>query len=310
MKIALLAPDSSFPNFVLMKVTAFHKARGDEVVWESGLFTADSDLLYISKVFTYTKDPLVTLEHGEVLRGGSGYDVTTYLPDEIEAIEPDYSLYPELKHAMGFLTRGCIRKCKHCLVPEKEGLIAPYRDIEQILQGRETAVLMDNNVLACEYGIRQIEKIAKLSVRVDFNQGLDARLVDNAVAKVLAKIKWLVPLRLACDNKASMKYVRKAVELLRWHNCVPNRYFVYVLVSKDMKSAVERVRFLKGMSLDPFAQPYRDRKGKAPTRKQADFARWVNRKHIFRGTTWEDYHRSVSFRHEMNDEISDSLFPD
>lgn len=309
MKIALLAPDSSFPNFALMKVSAYHKAHGDDVLWESGLFTADSDLLYISKVFTYTKDPFVTLDHGEILRGGTGYDVTTNLPDEIEKIEPDYSLYPGLRHALGFLTRGCIRKCKHCFVPEKEGMIAPYRDIEQILQGRETAVLMDNNVLACEYGIRQIEKIGKLGVKVDFNQGLDARLIDDAVAKVLAKVKWLVPLRLACDNKAAIKHVRKAVEHLRWHNCVPTRYFVYVLV-RDVSGAVERVRFLKSMNLDPFAQPYRDRRGTVPTRQQADFARWVNRKHIFRGTSWEEYSRTVSFKHEMNDEISDSLFPD
>jgi hypothetical protein len=148
---------------------------------------------------------------------------------------------------------------------------------------------MDNNVLASEHGIRQIEKISMSGLRVDFNQGLDARLIDDATARLLSKVKWLKPIRLACDSQAMIPHVQKAVTLLRWHNATPRKYFVYVLV-KDIPDALERVRFLKGLDVEPFAQPYRDfRTNERPTREQWDFAYWVNNKPVYKSATWEDY---------------------
>ena len=286
MKIALYAPDSKMPNFALMKISKFHKSKKDIVDWHAPIFTFDHDIVYCSKIFTYTKKPFIPNEN--IIKGGTGYDIKSTLPDEIEKCEPDYTIYPEFKHALGFITRGCIRKCDYCIVPEKEGKLQPYRDIEQILQGRNTVILMDNNVLASDYGIKQIEKIIKLKIKVDFNQGLDARLIDNSIARLLAKVKWLEPLRLSCDNIFMIEPVRKAVELLRWNNCVPVRYFVYMIV-KDIEDALERVKFLKGMHLSPFAQPYRDREGTEPSQIQKDFSRWVNRKWIFKSIPWENY---------------------
>ena len=285
-KIAIYAPDSKMPNYAIMKVSAYHKEQGDTVEWYTDLWAHTFDKVYCSKIFNYT--PMPNMLNDNCVYGGSGYNLTTKLPENIENIKPDYTIYPNYIHALGFLTRGCIRKCNHCIVPEKEGKIRPYRDIGDVLQGRKTAVLLDNNILACEYGIKQIEKIIKLKIKVDFNQGLDCRLIDDSIAQILSRVKWLEPIRLACDSLSMIDPLIKATRLLRWYNCKPSNYFVYVLVD-DIDTAIEILKVVKGLGLDPFAQPYRDREGNEPTKEQKDLARWVNHKAIFKSVLWEDY---------------------
>jgi len=276
--------NKNYPNLALMKLSSWHKMQGDAVEWFNPLF-GNYDKVYSSKVFTWTpKDPYLPKE---VRIGGTGYATGNDLPDNVEHICPDYSLYG-CQQSYGFLTRGCPNKCKWCFVPEKEGAIRPHADIEEFARHGEV-ILMDNNVLAHPHGIEQIEKIVRLRLRVDFNQGLDARLIDDSMAKLLARVKWLSPLRLACDSSSQMDAIQKAVTNLRWHNCTPRRYFVYCLVTDDIDDAIERVKFLKGMALDPFCQPYRDKNGTEPSKEQRDLARWVDHKAVFRSTTWEDY---------------------
>lgn len=277
--------DTKYPNLVLMKLSAWHKKQGDTISFFTPL--ADFDKIYSSKVFTWSKNYYLP---NNVLKGGTGYKNYHGLPDYVEHICPDYSLYG-IDYSMGFLTRGCPNNCTWCIVPFKEGSIKLHADIEEFARHKKV-VLMDNNVLACDHGIEQIKKIAKLGLKVDFNQGLDARLIDNDMAKLLSKLRWLAPLRMSCDTENQMSAILKAVTLLRWHNTVPRRYYVNVLV-KNINDALERVRFLKGLDLDPFALPYRDYDNKVMvTPEQKDFARWVNHKAIFKSTTWEDYKKS------------------
>lgn len=278
---------TDFPNLALMKLSAWHKAKGDDVEWFEPIFW-NCEKVYSSKVFTYTPDDSYLPEETE--KGGIGYGITNGLPEEIEHICPDYDLYG-LDHSLGFLTRGCIRNCEWCFVPEKEGKIKAHADIEEFTR-HKNVVLMDNNVLAHDHGIDQLDKISKLGLKVDFNQGLDARLIDDQVARRLSKIKWLAPIRLACDHKGQMESVRKAVENLRWHNTTPRRYFCYVLV-KDVEDAVERVKFLKGLDVDAYAQPYIDKAGTPPTDDQKHFARWVDMKAEYKSRTWEDYRAAI-----------------
>lgn len=197
MKIGLIDVDghSHFPNLALMKLSAYHKANGDSVEWYD--IFGDYDIVYLSKVFTFTPDYLQVIGNAErVVRGGTGYNITTTLPREAEKIVPDYSIYPYIdkRTAYGFTTRGCIRKCKWCVVPKKEGSIYPYQDVDEIaVNGRDHLILLDNNILAAgEYGIGQLKKIIERGYRVDYNQAMDARLVTPPLRNFWRRFGGLV----------------------------------------------------------------------------------------------------------------------
>jgi len=199
MNIGILAVDSNYPNLALMKISAWHKARGDHVEWYNPLCFYDK--VYSAKVFSFTPDYGYYINADQIEKGGTGYDMKKVLPIEIDRTIPDYELYNIDKNlAYGFLTRGCPNRCKWCIVPQKEGNITPYMDIEEVSAGRKKVILMDNNVLASDYGLCQIEKIVSMKVHVDFNQGLDARLVTDEIAQLLAKVKWIKRIRFGCDT--------------------------------------------------------------------------------------------------------------
>jgi hypothetical protein len=286
-RIGLIDIDgNNFPNLALMKISAFHKKKGDQVSFANCF--EKYDLIYKSKVFTFTPDDNYYYQADEIIKGGTGYDTKTILPKEIDDIFPDYNLY-NCQHAYGFLTRGCIRKCSFCVVPKKEGMIRPDKDIEEIIGEHKSAVLMDNNILALDYGLQQIEKIAKLKIKVDFNQGLDSRLITNETAKLLSKIKWLMPLRMACDSEDQIETVLRATDILRKHGVKREKYFIYVLV-EDIESAKRRVEILKNYNLDPFAMALRKLDGTiVRDREITMFCRWVNRKQCFKSVKWEDF---------------------
>lgn len=203
MNIGLLAVDSNYPNLALMKISAWHKARGDNVEWYNPFNRYDK--VYMAKVFSFTEDYLQYITNADcVEKGGTGYDIRKVLPMEIDS-----------KTAYGFLTRGCPNRCKWCVVPKKEGKITPYMDIEEIaVNGRKNIILMDNNVLASDYGLQQIEKIVSMDVRVDFNQGLDARLVTDDIAQLLARVKWMNCIRFGCDTPGQIAECERATALI------------------------------------------------------------------------------------------------
>jgi hypothetical protein len=298
MKIGLIDVDGyynkrkkfQYPNLALMKVSAYYKKIKETVEVYNGF--SHYDKVYMSKIFTFSEDYPFEVNSDGVLKGGTGYKLYDNLPEEIDRICPDYSLY-DSKSAYGFLTRGCIRKCSWCVVPLKEGMIHAYADIDDFIADKNSAILMDNNVLAHEHGLSQIEKIISKKISIDFNQGLDARLIaDNPeIAKLLSKVKWLTPLRMACDTQSQMDSVQKATELLRKYGTKPNNFFIYVLV-KDIDDALKRVMFLKNLKLDPYAQPYRDFENNYVDPKLNQFKRWVNAKVYFKSFSWEEYKRT------------------
>lgn len=274
------ADSTKFPNLALMKLSAWHKAQGHETeLWQH---RKEYEKIYSSKVFTFTPE---TAPAGAIL-GGFGRGISATLPEEVEHICPDYSLYG-LDYSVGFLTRGCCYDCPPCFVRRKEGGLRANADYTEFVR-HDKAVFMDNNVLASPHGVAQIEKLGGTGIKVDFNQGLDARFIDDAMARRLKKLKWAKPLRLACDTKAAMPEIFKAVKFLRKHNVTPTRYFAYLLVT-DIDDALERVEFLKTVHVDPFAQPYIPPDGTPPTDEQRCFARWVNMKAEFKTQTWEEY---------------------
>lgn len=293
MKIGLHDSDrTGFPNLALMKLSAYHKAQGDTVEWWIPMIQYDR--VYSSKVFTFT--PEETMLPKDTIKGGTGYGQYDALPDDIDSMYPDYTIYPECHHAIGFLTRGCIRACPWCVVPKKEGRIRPYstwKDIKR--QDSRDIVFMDNNVLACEHGINQIKEMIGQDVRVDFNQGLDARLITPEVAELLSKLKWIRFIRMSCDTDAMLDVVLRAIHFLEKNGVKPYRVFVYLLV-QDIASAEKRALALRKAGAEVFAQPYRDfEKNIEPTREQKAFARWVNRKEIFKTVqSFSEYKGSAS----------------
>lgn len=299
---------TKFPNLALMKIAAFHRSQGDTVEWANPLF-GKYDRVYMSKVFTFTPD-VYDYYDCEVVKGGTGYDIASKLPDEIDRLQPDYSLYGITDTAYGFLTRGCPNNCKWCVVPRKEGRPSPYMTIDEIATRPDgsiikRAVLMDNNILATDYGIQQVERIRDLGIRVDFNQGIDARRITPEIAELLADCKWIDYIRLACDTSAQLPYIRTAVDLL-------NRYgytrdvFVYALI-KDFDESVARIQELRSMkTVAPFAQPYRDFTDPRQIipQWQRDLARYVNVKSIYKSVALEDYspRKGFTFKNYLNEQ--------
>ncbi len=290
MRIGLVDVDGhGFPNLALMKLSAWHKAQGDRVEFADPMF-GRYDRVYMSKVFTFTPD-CMDYYPSEVVRAGTGYkDYTTVLPEEVEHMCPDYSLYG-VREAYGFLTRGCVNRCTWCVVPHKEGGIRPASTIHEFIGNRRQAILLDNNVLASDFGLEQIEEIVRMGIAVDFNQGLDARraAADPYILDLLARVKWMRYIRFACDQRAQLEPVSKCVEELGKRGVKPYRIFVYVLV-QEVEDALYRIEALRKLGVQPFAQPYRNFESKAlPTDEQRRLARWCNHKAIFNSIEFKDY---------------------
>jgi len=268
-----------FPNFALMKISAWHKARDDIVERWNAL--EDYDAVYSSKVFTFT--PENKYLPPDTIKGGTGYDIKSRLPPEIEKCRPDYSIYPECDYVIGFVTRGCPNNCPWCCVPEKEGGITPYSEIKDIADGWRNIVLMDNNILASDHGIRELEKCA---YSIDINQGLDTRLVDRHIADILARIHWTKYIRFACDRLSAVKPLMRAVKLLNERGVSSSRIFVYFLV-RDIAEAMDRVRELRQLgTITLYAQAYRDFKNpEKPVDKEAYY---FATKYIYSGQ-WRKY---------------------
>ena len=289
MKVGLVAVDghNNFPNLALMRLSAWHKSCGDQVEWWNGF--EHYDRVYQSKVFTFTPDFDSVINADEIITGGTGYKNYGTLPPEVEAMPPDYSIYPQFKRGIGFLTRGCICQCPWCLVPHKEGKIRPAADWEEIRRpdSREI-VFLDNNVLASDFGLEQIDRMGGKPTWVDFNQGLDARLIISETAKLLARLHWIRFIRMSCDTNDMLPVVERAAAYLREAGAAPSCFWAYVLV-RDVEDAHQRVMTLREMGIEPFAQPYWDYDGGEPNLEQKAFARWVNHRAILHSCTWEDY---------------------
>lgn len=297
MKTGLLAVDSDYPNLALMKIAAYHKSIGDDVDWYNPLDYYDK--VYAAKVFSFTPDYGYYINADEIEKGGTGYDIRKTLPEIIDRIQPDYSLYPSIdsKTAYGFLTRGCPNRCKWCIVPKKEGTVKPYMDVEEIAtNGRNNLILMDNNILASEYGLQQIEKIVRLGYKVDFNQGLDARLVTNDTAKLLAKVKWIKRVRFGCDTPKQISECERAISLLEKYGYRGETFLYCILM--DFKESFNRVNhWRKKKKVILHAQPYRDLNNPRQSipQWQKDMARWTDRKELYRSCEFKDFEPRKGF---------------
>lgn len=300
MNIGLIAVDSNHPNLALMKISNYHKVRGDSVNWYTPF--ENYDIVYMSKIFNFTPDYNYVISNAEqIIKGGTGYDIHSSLPKEIEYSIPDYTLYKSIdnKTAYGFLTRGCPNKCKWCVVPQKEGSIKPYMDVEDIaVDGRTNLILMDNNVLAIDYGLEQIQKIIDKGYRVDFNQAIDARLITDDIAKLLSKVRWINFIRLGCDTPKQIEECEKAMSLIDGYRGKPAQYLMYTMIGNDINESVNRISYWKKHKrVRVVAQPFRDvNKPNLIPQWQKDLAQWAMRRVYYKSCEFKDFEPRQGFK--------------
>ena len=159
-------------------------------------------------------------------------------------------------------------------------------------------VLMDNNILACEYGIEQLISLIGSGYHIDLNQGMDARLVDDEIADILSRIKWIRFIRFSCDQKTQIESIRNTVELLKKYGVKPYRIFIYLLVTADIRDASERVEALKEYkSINLYAQAERnERQGTIPNKMQLEFQNRYIYGGSYRRETWDEYCKRKGFK--------------
>lgn len=302
-----------YPNLALCKISAWHKAKGDIVEWAIPLME-HYDIIYRSKIFNFSRDDDATYFADKVVRGGTGYDIHSQLPKEIDDMQPDLSIYPYLPKGVsyGFLTRGCPNKCSWCVVPEKEGAIVPYWDVDRVANGNEKIILMDNNILAAgDYGMEQLRKIIERGYRVDFNQALDARLVNPENAKLLANISWLENnrIRFGCDTPKQIEWCDRAISMIE-ENGFNGQFFLYTMIGlTSLTECYERVHhwwlrmrhareYHDHCYCYPHVQPFRDpyNPKQSIPQWQKDMAGWCNKRMIFTTVDFLDYEPRKGFK--------------
>lgn len=307
-RIGLIDVDGgkTFPNLALMKISAYHKSIGDEVGWYYP-FDARYDKVYMSKVFSFTPDYEECINADEVVRGGSGYAISLTdgrevfdkskdidLPVEVEHMYPDYSLYPHLTEdtAYGFLTRGCPRGCDFCIVEKKEGRCSvKVADLKEFWNGQKNIVLCDPNILACKDWKDLLQQLIDSKANVDFNQGLDIRLMTEEKAKMLSMIK-VKELHFAWDRYQDKDMILPKFKLFaeHFHKLMRgHRAVVYTLVNYDttIEQDLDRIYTLREMGYWAYVMVYGKEYCDPIYRK---LQRWVNMRSTFaKVERFEDY---------------------
>ena len=292
MNIALYDVDSKIPNLALMKLARFHRERGDSVVRFDPLWAGTFDRVYASKIFEYSDGSL--LDPGQMEIGGTGWDKTKTLPAEIEALQPDYSLYG-YPHNIGFSMRGCRFRCKFCVVPEKEGQPKANNTIDEIWQQRDSdfVVLLDNDFFGNPEWRERIAEIRRHDLRVSFSQGLNIRIITDEQAAALASVQFRTlgggkkQVHFAWDQwgKGTEKRIDEGFARVTAAGVRPHQMAFFVLVGWNTTESQDlyRIDKLHGMGCDVFVMPFnRD----DPYQKA--LARWCNR-HVWRSVAWAEY---------------------
>lgn len=306
MKIGLIDVDGhNFPNLALMKLSAWHKAQGDSVEWYEPMFSGHMDKVYMSKVFSFTPDYEYFIDADEVYRGGSGYAITLEngkevynknldapLPDEIEHMYPDYSIYNITDTAYGFLSRGCPRGCSFCHVEAKEGRKSyKVADLSEFWSGQKNIVLCDPNILACKDWKDLLQQLIDSKAWIDINQGLDIRLMTAEKAEMIKQMK-VKELHFAWDRYEDKDIiVPKFQEFKQITKLDIRKLIVYVLCNYDttLEQDLERIYTLRELGYWAYVMLY-DKEHIPRGHTYKKLQRWVNNRFIFaKCKTFDEY---------------------
>jgi hypothetical protein len=294
-RIGLVDVDGhNFPNFALMKISAYHKAQGDIVEWADPLFGGGYDKVYMSKIFTFSPDYPYEFDC-EVVKGGTGYDIMSRLPIEIEASPAmDYTIYPDCEYSLQFFSRGCIRKCPFCLVKEKEGYIHPVQPVELNPNGKWIEVL-DNNFFANPDWKKSIEYLLNAGQQVKLH-GVDIRIMTEEQAYWLNRLRLKGNIHIAWDLPA-LDLTQKLQEVTKYIKAHKLTCYVLVGYNSTIEQDMFRIATLRRFGISPFVQPYRDYENKRkPSQYEKDLARWANNKFLYKSCKFDDYEPRKGFK--------------
>jgi len=290
MKIGLLDVDSKIPNLALMKISQWHKLNGDDIEHYMPLAHSLYDKVYASKIFNFSDGSDI---QQDMIVGGTGIDLKIILPNEVDQMDPDYSLY-NYPHNIGFAQRGCRFKCSFCVVPQKEGKPKSVNTIEKLWTQRSSnfLVLLDNDFFGNPEWKDRIEEIKDLDLKVNFNQGLNIRIISERQAQALASVKFRNlnntgnQVTFAWDQIDDEKVIKRGFQRVVDAGIKPYQMQFYVLVGFDTtpEEDMHRVMMLKGWGCDPFVMPYTK-----SDPYQRRFARWVNSRSAFNKCSFEEF---------------------
>ncbi|NIM11297.1 MAG: hypothetical protein GTO45_04840 [Candidatus Aminicenantes bacterium] len=267
--VVLIDVDSKIPNLALMKISRYYKKQGRKVVLtRDSAIHRKSKRVFASCVFrnhtTQSKISKLKRLHNENIEfGGSGMDAIKKLPDEIENIMPDYSLYPGVDFAMGFLTRGCSHGCSFCLVPKKEGALKQASTIDNIVPpGFKKMVLLDNNLLAYPGANDILKEMIKKNLQVNFNQTLDIRYLNTGNAELLMNVdsrnySFSKPMYyFSLNSSALIPVVQEKIKLLKG---IKRREITFICMygyNTTLSDDIRRFSFLQRLGVVPFVQEF------------------------------------------------------
>lgn len=313
-----------FPNLASMKISAYHKAAGDDV---SFLLSYDGvenyDKVYVSKAFTDTYVPEKVISMPNVSCGGTGffYDKAPLLPIEIEHSKPDYHLYDEwvntqiqsganrgnftyyLDYSIGFLTRGCFRQCDFC-VNKNHKQCVQHSPVDEFLDdSRPKLCFLDDNFFACSKWKEIIAEVKKTGKRFQFKQGLDERLLTDEKIDELMHWNYDGDFIFAFDNIADKEVIES--KLMRIRTRYPNtkkHFKFYVLCGfdrdgkwdesfwlNDIRDTFERIKILMQYGATPYIMRYEKCYTSAYHGMYSCLAGWCNQPSIFKKFTFREY---------------------
>ena len=298
-KVKLINVDSKIPNLALMKIAAYHKQLGDAV----GFDIENPDAVYISCIFTKNADRARGIAtyypNARIYLGGSGVDITAKLPDEIERIRPDYTLYPEMNYSLGYTTRGCIRRCPFCIVPQKEGRLTRWQHIQEFHDPKHKKVtVLDNNVYAdTDWFFENTDYVIENNLKFNAVQGMDIRILTEEIAQRLGEIRWHGELHFAFDNMRDEAHVIRGLELLKnagIHTRQKVIFYVLTGFNTTFDEDIYRVNLLKEHGANAFVMQY------SPTPQTQRLANYANRRWLYWRMSFDDY--SPKTRYQMQKE--------